>query len=729
MFTRLRITWPNMVQLICALTVVAAICGALYLQDANQIAQGNLDREYRRMEIFSGLFGRDVSSVVSDLRQMSTGDSLQAYLTTGQQADLERAVNRAVFFSRENADYDQIRFLGETGQEKYRVNRNGAIVPDDQLQNKGDRPYFQKAWALNPGEIYLSAIDLNVERGAIEQPPKPMLRLAAPVYDATGAERGVFVINDLAANLIDRLRDFTPQYRQRLRLLNAQGYWLAGARPDEEWGFMLPGRSGLTMARTDPELWAKIVSEPRGQEPYQGGYFTWVRAVPREFARGRPIELKAEDDFLVFASQISPQEWNAAFVEVREAFAVVGLLLLILTTVVTWFLQARRQAEKEVMKSQEMFRGLFESSPDAIVLVDLAGRIDRINSQAEATFGYTRKELIGQRIEMLMPERFRSRHGAHLAAYFAAPRTRAMGAGLELYALHKDGSEFPVDIMLSALETAEGGHGMAVIRNISSRRQAAERIEKLNEELKERARQLEGANKELESFSYSVSHDLRAPLRHINGFVELLQKSPLFASDPNSQRQMNVIARAAKEMGRLIDDLLDFSRTGRAEMHSVKIDMREMIDHFIKERETECAGRKIVWEIKELPKVAGDPRLLRLVWMNLIDNALKYTRPREEAKIEIGCLGAAEGGKPADPQEVVFYVRDNGVGFDMRYASKLFGVFQRLHKPEDFEGTGIGLANVQRIILRHGGRVWGEGEVGSGATFYFSLPTELTKHV
>ena len=187
---------------------------------------------------------------------------------------------------------------------------------------------------------------------------------------------------------------------------------------------------------------------------------------------------------------------------------------------------------------------------------------------------------------------------------------------------------------------------------------------------------------------------------------------------------MNVISRAAKQMGRLIDDLLAFSRTGRVEMRLVKVDMREMVDQVIRDLEMECAGRKITWDIKPLNKVAGDPSLLRLVWTNLLDNAVKYTRQREEAKIEIGQMDDNHNG--ADVNEVVYYVRDNGVGYDTRYATKLFGVFQRLHRAEDFEGTGIGLANVQRIIHRHGGRVWSEAQVDIGATFYFSLPETRT---
>jgi light-regulated signal transduction histidine kinase (bacteriophytochrome) len=205
----------------------------------------------------------------------------------------------------------------------------------------------------------------------------------------------------------------------------------------------------------------------------------------------------------------------------------------------------------------------------------------------------------------------------------------------------------------------------------------------------------------------------------------LLQKSPALLGDESSHRQMNIIAKAAKEMGRLIDDLLALSRTGRAEMHPIKIDLRKMIDQIIQDRAAECQNRRVTWEIKPLSMVAGDPGLLRLVWTNLLDNALKYTRQRQEAKIEIGQI-AADGGNSAG-HEVVFYVRDNGVGFDMDYASKLFGVFQRLHRAEDFEGTGIGLANVQRIIHRHGGRVWAEAQVDSGATFYFSLPLTVSQ--
>ena len=380
----------------------------------------------------------------------------------------------------------------------------------------------------------------------------------------------------------------------------------------------------------------------------------------------------------------------------------------------------RRRAEQALLRSRQMFEGLFENSPDAIILVDQAGCIVRVNSRIDALFGYTRAELEGQSVEILIPERYRAGHGGHLTAYCTAPRTRTMNEGLELFARRKDGSEFPVDIMLSPLKTDEGNHALAVIRDITSRKQAAEKIQKLNEALKERADLLEVVNKELESFSYSVSHDLRAPLRHIHGFVEILQKSPAFETDQPAHRYMEVISKAAKQMGMLIDDLLAFSRTGRSEINPVQIRMREMVDQVIRDFEMDCKDRKITWDIKPLSSVHGDANLIRLVCVNILGNAIKYTRKRAEAKIEIGELDGADNQPHG--REVVYYVRDNGVGFDMRYASKLFGVFQRLHRAEDFEGTGIGLANVQRIIRRHGGRVWAEGEVEAGAAFFFSLP-------
>jgi PAS domain S-box-containing protein len=386
----------------------------------------------------------------------------------------------------------------------------------------------------------------------------------------------------------------------------------------------------------------------------------------------------------------------------------------------------RRKAENALRQRQQMFEGLFENSPDAVVLVNQEGRIVRVNAQIGTLFGYTRDELEGEPVETLMPERYRAQHGGHLAGYFAAPRTRAMGAGLELFARRKDGSEFPADIMLSPLKTDEGDHALAVIRDITSRKQAAEKIQKLNGELKQRADLLEVANKELESFSYSVSHDLRAPLRHIHGFVEMLQKSPALEKEASAHRYMEVISKAAKQMGLLIDDLLAFSRTGRAEINPAKIKMREMVDQVIRDFEMDCKDRKIVWDIQLLSVAEGDTSLMRLVWVNLLGNAIKYTRTRAEAKIEIGELDGADKNPSAREGEVVYYVRDNGVGFDMRYAPKLFGVFQRLHRAEDFEGTGIGLANVQRIVHRHGGRVWADGKVEAGATFFFSLPVTPT---
>ncbi|MEJ1972563.1 MAG: response regulator [Lacunisphaera sp.] len=247
----------------------------------------------------------------------------------------------------------------------------------------------------------------------------------------------------------------------------------------------------------------------------------------------------------------------------------------------------------------------------------------------------------------------------------------------------------------------------AAIRRNKELNSAQEELQRLNA-------RLEMANKELEAFSYSVSHDLRAPLRHIDGYASLLDKKMSGKLDVGEQGYLTNIVQAGRQMGQLIDDLLDFSRMGRAEMRHTILDLNTVVQEVIRGLEPETKGRPIAWDLSQLPTVQADPAMLRQVFVNLLGNAVKYTRGRDAVRIAVGWHDA--------PAEIVLFVRDNGAGFDMRYAGNLFGVFQRLHRADEFEGTGIGLANVRRIITRHGGRTWAEGVLGEGAVFYFSLP-------
>ena len=841
MFSRQRISPSHaIIPLTIAALVVIAICIALYLREAGQITEPALTRENTRMEIYAGLVTNDLSDAITDLRLLASGDGLRSYLTSGKPEDLARAVRRAEFFSKDNPAYDKIRYIDENGKEIFRLNRGDVVVPPDQLQDKSDRPFFQKTKDLDADQIYISPIDLNFDNGKMEMPIKPTVRVAMPVVDSTGRHRGIYVINYRAADLLDRLRQFVPRYAQRLRVLNSEGYWLAAFNPDQEWGFMLPGRQDITLAKTDPALWAQITASPAGQVPYHGGYFTWKRILLNNVAPGKPVRLVPDNPYIVVASEMTADEWNALLASLRQTFVIVALILIVAAMAITWFVQKqrlaqqerdrffnltrdmlcvasldghfirvnpaweaalgytpeemtgrpfldfvhpedrektiattsnlahgdevlsfenryrckdgsyrwllwnarplvelgltygsardlteRKQIEEQMRQGEMRSRSIIESAHDAFISTDVDGRIKEWNLKAEATFGWTRDEVVGRFLhDTIIPSAYREAHQRGIVHLKATGEGPVLNQMLELTALRKSGEEFPVEFVIWPLRMGSETTFHAFVRDITVRKQAEESIQKLNHELKQRATQLEAANKELEAFSYSVSHDLRAPLRHIHGFVEMLQNSPSFEGDATAKRHMSVISRAAHEMGRLIDDLLAFSRTGRAQMRPVEIDQRTLIDQVIADGIVDRKDRKITWEIHALEKVSGDPSLLRLVWVNLIDNALKYSRNTAETKIEIGQM-------PPDADAIaacqaIFFIRDNGVGFDMQYATKLFGVFQRLHRPEDFEGTGIGLANVQRIILRHGGRIWAESQPGKGAAFYFTLPLANT---
>jgi signal transduction histidine kinase len=246
------------------------------------------------------------------------------------------------------------------------------------------------------------------------------------------------------------------------------------------------------------------------------------------------------------------------------------------------------------------------------------------------------------------------------------------------------------------------------------RKRREDQMLKLNALLERRRTELEAVNAELEAFAYSVSHDLRAPLRHMVGFAELLQQHAAAALDERSRRYVATIVDATKRMGQLVDDLLSFSRIGRVEKREATVSLEQLVTEVVREIRPDAGARAIAWRIGALPDLHADRSMLRLVFVNLLANAVKFTRPRDQAEIEVGAFERE--------RDVVVFVKDNGVGFDMKYLNKLFGVFQRLHRSEDFEGTGIGLATVQRVVHRHGGTVWAEGAVNAGATFFFSVP-------
>jgi PAS domain S-box-containing protein len=377
-------------------------------------------------------------------------------------------------------------------------------------------------------------------------------------------------------------------------------------------------------------------------------------------------------------------------------------------------LRARFEREAQL---EDQYHDLFENAQELIFTLDSDGKFLSLNKAAEQALGIARFDALARKFSDFLPVEQRQRFLEYLRDSLRDDR----GKLEEFVVKNLRGEQISLELSCHLMNRPSAARELQVIaRDITERKRAEAEIHRLTHFLEnrvaERTQQLEAANKELEAFSYSVSHDLRAPLRAIDGFSRILLEENLAQADEDTRGLLEGIHKNSRRMAQLIDDLLQFSRLTRSSISTEEIDMTELFQSVFNEQRTHQPERKFEFQANGLPVVKGDPPMLRQVAENLISNAIKYSRDREVSRIEVGSR--------SDSSEHVIFVKDNGVGFDTQYSQKLFQVFQRLHSEREFEGTGVGLAIVQRIIHRHGGRIWAEAEAGKGATFYFSLPKE-----
>lgn len=374
----------------------------------------------------------------------------------------------------------------------------------------------------------------------------------------------------------------------------------------------------------------------------------------------------------------------------------------------TYNLEREFNLQQQIAFASGLFQGnatvrtLLESLVGGIVIVNNSGTILLINENTAKTFGYSRKEIVGKSLSVLIPERYREVHSSHVAHFFEKPKIRFMGIGMDLSGLRSDGTEFPVEIGLSFIDTIGGRFAIAFINDITLRKNA-EQITK-------------DRNQELEAFVYSVSHDLRNPLRTIAGFSEILLEDYSEKLDFTGRDFLSRIYGSTKKMDQLIDDLLNLSRISRQEMKKSEVDLSKIASNIFLELRQTQPDREVDILITPEIKTNTDSRLMEVALTNLLGNAWKFTSKTDHPKIEFGSF--------KQDSETIFFVKDNGAGFNPQYSEKLFRPFQRLHTEEQFKGTGIGLAIVQRVITRHGGRIWAESEENKGACFFFTLATK-----
>jgi PAS domain S-box-containing protein len=643
--------------------------------------------------------------------------------------------------------YEQLRLIDGTGRELVRVDRSGAggsisVVSADSLQLKGDREYVSSTLQLRLDAVYVSPIELNREYGAIEEPHLPVLRVATRIRTETGnhglivanlnmrpafarlreagvdgryvylwTHEGVYVVHpDRSRQFVrgDSLRgparDF-PQLRGVTGTDSVETRMIES--PDGRLGIAaltvtLAGGPPVTLALTEPREQMLAAAAGVVRPAVVGGIVISALSILLAFVISGPLTRPMEDLVRAVREYEGSGTWSPPKTATGEVRIVSDALAATAASKRDKVVELQREAHSR-RASEARFQVAVEASPNGMVMVDAKGDVILVNHETERLFGYSRNEMLGRPVEMLVPAAARGRHPDLRAGFGEDPHRRPMGAGRDLFGRRKDGSEVPIEIGLNPIETPEGIYVLASIVDISERKEAQDELRR--------------SNAELEQFAYVASHDLQEPLRMVASYTELLERRYKGQLDDRADKYIHYAVDGAKRMQLLINDLLRYSRVNTRARPPEETDMaaaaHEIVRSVLRPAIQESGGTV---EVGELPVVVADEVQMGQVLQNLIANALKFRAKDRAPKVRV----YAE----RQPHCWRFAVEDNGIGIEAQYEDRIFQMFQRLHGVGEYPGSGVGLALVRKIIERHKGRVWFESTPASGTTFFFTIPVE-----